>query len=298
MFGGRDGQQGSGGGVATTDSAAGTSIARSTIVGDSAGADESLADPLGQGGDSISRSVASTSRIPSLPKTPARPVTDVRGTVGSGGNNLIGDATGGGGFESARAPTGGTVNVIDPMLGALADNGGSTQPMLYSPAAPPSTPPTRPEPRPSTSAGHRSSAPRTAISPEAANPTSAPSNSPSPPTSSIPSPTRTTASALARARRFARPSPPPTAGAASHEFAVAGTIFPTSDLPEITRDDLVVDGTTAPGYIDGGLPVVGIDGTNAGNTNGLRLFSANGASLVAIGVGNYGLNGIFVIGSE
>jgi hypothetical protein len=55
----------------------------------------------------------------------------VGGTVTSNGHNLLGDTTGAGGFTGTGDLTG-----VNPMLAALADNGGPTETMALSPGSP------------------------------------------------------------------------------------------------------------------------------------------------------------------
>jgi hypothetical protein len=60
---------------------------------------------------------------------------DVSGSVDSQGHDLIGDGSGGSGFTDADR-VGTAANPIDPMLGPLQDNGGSTQTMALLPGSP------------------------------------------------------------------------------------------------------------------------------------------------------------------
>jgi hypothetical protein len=55
---------------------------------------------------------------------------DLSGNLGSRGHNLVGDSTGGSGFDSTDLLD------VDPQLGPLQDNGGSTQTMALLPGSP------------------------------------------------------------------------------------------------------------------------------------------------------------------
>ena len=74
---------------------------------------------------------------------------------------------------------------------------------------------------------------------------------------------------------------------------MAGTIAVNSGLPTITST-VVIDGTTAPGYFAGGLPVLFLDGTNAGNAFGFDV-RADNSGVLALGIGNFAFHGIFVV---
>ena len=88
------------------------------------------------------------------------------------------------------------------------------------------------------------------------------------------------------------------------EFSVAGTIAVTSGLPDITVPLVVIDGSSAPGFVSGGLPVIGIDGTNAGNSSGLTFRSdgfgadAFGGLVFGLGVRNFQQVGIDIFGAN
>lgn len=75
-------------------------------------------------------------------------------------------------------------------------------------------------------------------------------------------------------------------------FAIPGagvhTIAPLSALPPIT-DPVTVDGTTQPGYA--GTPLVQLDGTSAGNCDGLRITAGN-STLRALAIGNFQQAGV------
>src|SRR6516165_6935661 len=60
---------------------------------------------------------------------------DIAGQVNSQGHNLIGDSTGGSGYDPTDL-VGTGQNPIDPMLGPLADNGGPTQTIALLPGSP------------------------------------------------------------------------------------------------------------------------------------------------------------------
>ncbi|HJZ48490.1 MAG TPA: choice-of-anchor Q domain-containing protein, partial [Roseiflexaceae bacterium] len=53
--------------------------------------------------------------------------TDISSAFTSAGYNLIGDGTGGTGFNAPGDQVGTSANPIDPLLGPLADNGGPTR---------------------------------------------------------------------------------------------------------------------------------------------------------------------------
>ena len=72
-------------------------------------------------------------------------------------------------------------------------------------------------------------------------------------------------------------------------FTKAGTIKLKSNLPSIKRK-VIIDGTSAPGYVSGGAPVVGINGN--GHTT-LRLVPGSSSSqILALSVTNSSGNGI------
>ena len=60
------------------------------------------------------------------------------------------------------------------------------------------------------------------------------------------------------------------------QFTVAGTITLVTPLPSFTAP-VEIDGSTAPGFVTGGLPVVGIDGGVASAPHGLDLFGPTAA---------------------
>ncbi len=70
------------------------------------------------------------------------------------------------------------------------------------------------------------------------------------------------------------------------EFSVAGTISLQSALPGL-NDQITIDATTAPGYID--TPLVFIDGSAAGASDGLVVNSGASGSIIK-GLGLYNLN--------
>jgi hypothetical protein len=114
-----------GGGIWTS---AGLTVTASTLSGNSA-------RDLGGGVDLISSSRATLQNVlvagNSAPSSP-----DVAGSLTSQGHNLIGDGTGGSGFDPTDL-VGTSANPIDPLLGPLADNGGPTPtmaPLIGSPA--------------------------------------------------------------------------------------------------------------------------------------------------------------------
>ncbi len=62
-------------------------------------------------------------------------------------------------------------------------------------------------------------------------------------------------------------------GADQIVFDVSGTFVPLTPMPDIT-DLVTIDGTTAPGYVAGGPPVLSLDGTLAGaNADGFRFIN-------------------------
>ena len=77
------------------------------------------------------------------------------------------------------------------------------------------------------------------------------------------------------------------------EFDIPGAgphvIQPSSALPAVSQP-VVIDGTTEPGYA--GVPLIVLDGSNAGaNVNGLR-FSGGGSTVRALVVNNWANNGL------
>ncbi len=86
------------------------------------------------------------------------------------------------------------------------------------------------------------------------------------------------------------------AGLDTIRFSFAGSIVPVSMLPNLTSP-VIIDGTTAPGYIAGGPPVVSIDGVLAGaSANGLRFANGSAVSdVTAISIVGFDANGISTI---
>jgi hypothetical protein len=78
-------------------------------------------------------------------------------------------------------------------------------------------------------------------------------------------------------------------------FSVAGTINVASALPNITND-VIIDATTAPGYIANGAPVVTLNYQGqAGLTFG---FGAGGSELLGLALGNASGHGVTLFGSN
>ena len=73
------------------------------------------------------------------------------------------------------------------------------------------------------------------------------------------------------------------------------TITPASALPHIT-DPVVIDGHTQPGYA--GTPLIELDGTNAGVSNGLAVDSANDGVIRALTVNRFNGDGIQLNGAS
>lgn len=87
------------------------------------------------------------------------------------------------------------------------------------------------------------------------------------------------------------------AGMDNIEFSVAGVISILSPLPPIT-DPVNVDGTTAPGYVVCGPPLIAIDGLS-GAGNGIQILGGgSGSTLQALNVRNFPLNGIQFISAD
>ncbi len=85
------------------------------------------------------------------------------------------------------------------------------------------------------------------------------------------------------------------AGSDTITFNLSGSsvIAPTSPLPTITGT-VTIDGTTQPGYAS--TPIVELDGTSAGSTDGLYV-TASGCTFTALVLGNWGYSGISLAGS-
>ena len=88
-----------------------------------------------------------------------------------------------------------------------------------------------------------------------------------------------------------------TPGADIINFSVSGTIAITGGLPGFS-DPVTIDGSTAPGYVACGAPVISLDG-GGGSANGMQFFAgASGSSIIALNVRNFQFNGIQFIGSS
>ncbi|MDH5585325.1 MAG: FG-GAP-like repeat-containing protein, partial [Nitrospirota bacterium] len=68
------------------------------------------------------------------------------------------------------------------------------------------------------------------------------------------------------------------------------TISPLSALPLIT-DPVVIDGTTQPGFV--GIPIIELNGSSAGNANGLQLAGGN-STVRRLVINNFTGDGIFI----
>ncbi len=80
------------------------------------------------------------------------------------------------------------------------------------------------------------------------------------------------------------------------EFTVSGTIMLTTELPAIS-DQVVIDGTTAPGYA--GTPLVRIDGSGAGSATGISLLGgSDGSQVLGLSITNFAGDGIYIDGSD
>jgi hypothetical protein len=112
-----------GGGIANTGT---LTVSNSTVSGNSAS--------HGGGFDTLySRTVTVSNSIVAGNRAGVGP--DLDGFSGSLGHNLIGNGTGGSGFDSTDR-VGTASSPIDPLLGPLQDNGGRTQTMALQPGSP------------------------------------------------------------------------------------------------------------------------------------------------------------------
>ncbi|MEM7312124.1 MAG: DUF4347 domain-containing protein, partial [Planctomycetota bacterium] len=86
-----------------------------------------------------------------------------------------------------------------------------------------------------------------------------------------------------------------TAGIDTIEFAIVGgavnTIELDSALPAIT-EAIIIDGWSDSDYGGDGVPVIIIDGSNAGIANGLNLSGADGSTVRGLSIINFELNGV------
>jgi parallel beta-helix repeat protein len=90
-------------------------------------------------------------------------------------------------------------------------------------------------------------------------------------------------------------------GGGTITFTFAGTISPSSQLPDIGGSGVTVDGTTAPGYpqMNGGIPgpVVDFDGSGAGvGADGLFL-RGDGITVKGLCIHSFGSDAIFIASS-
>lgn len=87
------------------------------------------------------------------------------------------------------------------------------------------------------------------------------------------------------------------AGADIIRFSVTGTISVIGNLPAITSP-VSIDGTTAPGYVACGPPLISLDG-GGGSGNGLQLLvGASGSTIAALNLRNFQLNAIQLIEAD
>ncbi|MEM1000377.1 MAG: T9SS type A sorting domain-containing protein [Bacteroidota bacterium] len=87
------------------------------------------------------------------------------------------------------------------------------------------------------------------------------------------------------------------AGADIIRFSVTGTISVIGNLPAITSP-VSIDGTTAPGYVACGPPLISLDG-GGGSGNGLQLLvGASGSTIAALNLRNFQLNAIQLIDAD
>ena len=196
---------------------------------------------------------------------------DINGLV-SGANNLIGTGGSGG---LVNGMNGNIVGVSDPKLSALADYGGQTQTMALLPASP------------AINAGDWDGAPSTDQRgrPRFGNTDIGAFEYQFKVTSTADSGNGSLRQAIINANA--------TIGTDTVVFKVgsgATTISPMSGLPTIT-DKIVIDGTTQPGFV--GTPLIQIDGTSAGDADGLQLgvspdvSSSDGSTVKGLIISNF-----------
>jgi hypothetical protein len=208
--------------------------------------------------------------------------SDVSGLFNSQGHNLIGDGTGGSGYDSTDL-VGTSSTPIEPKLGPLQDNGGPTQTMAPLPSSP------------AIDAGEPTDAPPTdqrglarvidgntdigAVELRVFHVTSAADAGPG---------------SLRQAILDANATP----GTNGIAFALGAggvqTIAPTSPLPTVTNP-VEIDGATQSGYA--GTPLVRLAGDNAGpGANGLTLDGRN-STITGLVIGGFDGRGVFINGS-
>jgi hypothetical protein len=103
------------------------SVVSATLSGNSAAGNSGSRGGGLVGGGGLRNTIVAGNAAPSAP--------DVSGAVQSQGHNLIGDGTGGSGYD-ATDQVGTSAAPIDPRLGPLQDNGGPTQTMALLPDSP------------------------------------------------------------------------------------------------------------------------------------------------------------------
>jgi hypothetical protein len=192
---------------------------------------------------------------------------DLFGRLTSHGHNLIGDGTGGSGFDPTDL-VGTTRNPIDPRLGPLQENGGPTQTMALLPGSP------------AIGAGDPTDAPmwdqRGPGFPRVVNGTIDIGAFEVQPVSS-PFTVTNTNEAGEGSLRQAILNADGSADPVTITFAIPGsgpqTIVPLSPLPALTTR-VVVDGTSQPGYAS--QPLIVLDGSGAGaGADGLTVAAGN-----------------------
>jgi hypothetical protein len=207
---------------------------------------------------------------------------DVEGFLSSQGHNLIGDGSGGDGYDPTDL-VGTAANPIDSKLGPLHDNGGPTQTMAPLPSSP------------AIDAGDPTDAPPTdqrglprvldskidigAVELRVFHVTSTADSGPQ---------------SLRQAILDANDTP----GTNGIAFALGAggvqTIAPTSPLPAVTNA-VEIDGATQPGYT--GTPLIELAGEGAGpGADGLTLTSA-GSTVTGLVVGGFGGAGVSISGN-
>jgi hypothetical protein len=234
------------------------------------------------GGGIANYGTTATSKNTILAGNTAPSSPDMSGLLNSQGHNLIGDGTGGSGYDPTDL-VGMSDNPINPKLGPLQDNGGPTPTMAPLPSSPAidagdptDVPPTDQRGLPRVLDGTIDIG---AVELRVFHVTSTADTGPG---------------SLRQAILDANATPGTNGIAFTLGVGGVHTIAPTSPLPAVTNP-VEIDGATQPGYA--GTPLIELAGESAGHgADGLTLAST-GSTVTGLVVGGFGGAGVSISGN-